>query len=207
MSQGFKDIQRLPRLFSHIKSLKCPSKSELILKSATICGLLVVNGCDKLQIEAGTLSYIPQFVAWSKEGIQENFGTDVTRLIDEVEDIRKLFLQDDPDEDLAQKFAYQAKNIYLHQWFLDALHIYDLPDVDIIVDGVSYVGEEGKVFVDNKWLEMQKFHQWILALLTWKLEMLEYEGVIVTNIQQLVENYRVQKGYILEVKDEDEGTV
>jgi len=198
MAKGFQDLHRIARLFNHIEQLKSPNKQELILKSATICSLLVVNDVDQLQIEAGTLSYIPQYVAWSQEGINNHFGADVGKLIREVEKIRKMFLGDEADEDDARKFTFQAKNIYLHQCFLDTLHIYDLPDASITVDGVNYVTEDDKVFSNGEWLERQVFHQWILELLVWKLEMLAYEGVIVQNIEQLVENYKVQKGYILE---------
>lgn len=200
-------VHRIARMFNYINRCKVTnggSKTDLILRASMTNSLISNAFANKLESEAATLAWIPQYCNFNKKSMAENFGQDVKNLVGEVKLIRDEFNDDDQDIDKLNSFSAYSKNIYLYHCYVDMVFLFTGKKKSIVIDGVMYEYKNKKYLDDaGEWSPIKLFHQHNIDLLTWKLGELTIEGLGIRQaLHELVGQYKSQKGYEFSVKDE-----
>jgi len=175
-----------------------------------ISNILVADYHEKLEIEAGTLSYLPQYCPYNlnKERkavhrtITNNFGKNRSELVKEVEELRQAYVNDLEVEG----FSRHAKSIYAIHVYLDLVNMLNPYSSVKVIDGELYTIDHKKdqeiVDVDGDVMEMDRFYAYMIATAEWKLETLLFSH---TNIQQaiseLCKHLRRTKGIDIHYKE------
>ncbi len=170
-------------------------RSELVIRSAMITNILVADMHDKLTIEAGTLSFIPQYCPYqtSKEKkyvhkeITDQFGSNVCKLMQEVEELRMAFVE----EYDVKGFSIYAKEIYLVHVYLDLVNMFNSFTKLKVLDGELIkvrtakkplkidkdkrlaLGEEYVIHEGDK-MDMPRFYAYMVTMAEWKLDEIEH---------------------------------
>lgn len=201
-------------------------QSEFLIRSCMMSNILVMNMHDKLEIEAGTLSFIPQYcemkkkskAAFIRTAILENFGKDVLTLVMEVEEMRQSFINDEA----VDGFSRHAKELYGVQIYLDLVNMLNPNVTHKVIDGVLYEiriadkvlydvyqdnGKERRITIEKgeEWIEhegltmsMSRFYTFMTAMARWKLDQMRYVRVgIQQSIAELSHQIAKQKGVIV----------
>jgi len=220
---------RMMRLLSTIHMMKVKEgfpRDELLIRSCMMSNILVAGMMDKLVIEAGTLSFVPQYCdmetrkgkAFVKTLITENFGKNRMDLVLELEELRSDFINNYE----VKGYSMHAKNIYAVHVYLDLVNMLN-PNAECrIVDGElfrthvakknlkdTYATEEGEstleihkgeehVIYDGSPMHLGRYYSFMVDMAQWKLGELHYVGA---NIRQAVDELclqiRKQKGFIV----------
>ena len=135
-------MDRMARIMFYLQNCKVDegkSKNQLILKSALISGLLNNTFSDKLQVEAATLSYVPQFCEkWDKKGMAQNFGQDVKNLVLETSELLNEFHRMQFEEDYeadVHLFSQRSKELLLFQCYADLSDAFTVKRKMIVFEG------------------------------------------------------------------------
>lgn len=144
----YQQMHRIGRIFNYLQSIKVKegfSKLELMTKSCMINGFMNNTFCDKLSMEAATLSFIPQFCERGKRGysgklINRNFGQDVRTLVQEVQEINREMIEvveaEEPNPGTVLHHSYRCKEIYLFQAYVELVMNLTVKKKAIVQDGI-----------------------------------------------------------------------
>jgi len=165
-------MHRMARIYFYINRCKVDkgkSKTQLITKSAMINGFINNAYCDKLTMEAATLSYIPQFCSkYNKKILAANFGQDTKNLVMEVDELVKDFHRMQFEEDYegkAHTFSNYAKEVYLFQAYADMVDIFTVNRKAAVFEGVTcpikrnqkcWLGEDNTPYLLDFFEEVQE---------------------------------------------------
>lgn len=210
---------RLMRLFTIVEAMPIRDnypRSELVIRSAMISNILVVDMHDKLTIEAGTLSYIPQYCPYQNKREQkyihktiiDQFGNNVCKLMQEVEELRQAFVYNHD----VKGFSMYAKEIYLIHVYLDLVNMFNTLTKVKVLDGELLkirtakkelkidkrkrlaIGEEYVVYEDDK-MDMPRFFAFMVRIAEWKLDEIEHGHVQIKQaLRELCKEIRTTQG-------------
>ena len=213
------NLHRMMRFMHIIWGVKCKKgfEEEFGIRSTCITTMLVAEMYDKLRIEAGAMSYIPQYARKPKAELKEvaaQFGRDTKNLIEEVEALRCAMI-DDTD---IRGYSMHAKSLYAMHIYLDLVNaIYHKNNVRII-DGYevqlleaeknfevefgeeTYTVEAGDQYAihDGDTMSLGHFYAYLVRVAEYRHETLvaaRYEGIEVrTAIEEICKHIREQKG-------------
>jgi len=201
-------LHRLMRVFNFLSEVKLYNNvpvTEFWKKSMMMSNLLVSSYSDKLQTEAGTLSYIPQYSKMKLKNVSRLFGQDVKNLVLETNRLgRRLSEDGDLTDAEVRGYSIYAKNIYLHQSYIDLVILFTTDHEDIVIDGelhkVRMKGDVRQIQHDGEWHKEEDFHQWFMEAIVWKKEQMEYcSGEIQQAILEAVKQYKEQKGFVFDL--------
>jgi len=220
---------RMMKLLSTVHMMEVKEgypRDELLIRSCMMSNILVADMNEKLVIEAGTLSFIPQYCdvesrkgkAFVRTLVSENFGKNRTELMFEVEELRQDFLNNYE----VKGYSMHAKNIYCVHVYLDLVNMLN-PNADAkVIDGELfhtqiakkvikdvYETESGKsvleipkgeeyIVYDGEPMHLGRYYSFMVDLAEWKLDELHYANVnIKQSITELCAQIRKQKGFIV----------
>jgi hypothetical protein len=189
---------RLMRLLTIVEAMPIRDnypRKELVIRSAMISNILIADMHDKLTIEAGTLSFIPQYCPYQNKReqkyihktITDMFGNNVCKLMQEVEELRQAFV-DDHD---VKGFSLYAKEIYLIHVYLDLVNMFNSLTKVKVLDGELLkirtakkelkidkrkrlaIGDEYVIYEGDK-MDMPRFFAFMVSMAEWKLGEIEH---------------------------------
>jgi hypothetical protein len=198
-------------------------KEEFVIRSAMISNILIADMHDKLSIEAGTLSFIPQYCPYGKKAekkwvhkeITDNFGNNCTKLVQEIEELRQTFV----DEGDVAGFSQYAKEIYMVHVYLDLVNMFNSYTRVKILDGelikvriakkpvridktITIPEGEEYVVIDGDKMDMPRFYAYMVVVAEWKLEELKHGHTqIKHSLQELCKEIRNTKGVEIYYRD------
>lgn len=198
-------------------------KDEFVIRSAAISNILIADMHDKMSIEAGTLSFIPQYCPydtdkekrWVHKQITDLFGKKRLDLFKEVEELRQAFLKDYD----VKGFSQYAKCIYATHIYLDLVNAVNSFSPVKVVDGevlkvrnakkptkiandcIIPQGEE-YITIDGDKMDMPRFYAYMVAMAEWKLEELDWgHHNIKMSLRELCKQIRDTKGVEIHYND------
>jgi len=201
----FMYFHRIGRIYNFLQSVETIKgrRSEFLHKSYMMGSLFSFNHATKLLFEGGILSLVPQYAEKDQfKLIQQNFGTDVKNLVAQAEGLRREFVSGSPSANELKGYCLSAKNINLYATYIDLVHALSQDSGKVHFEGQVFVITETGVKIGNKIHTTQKFHQFLMDIVSWKLEILDYTCA---NIQQclreIIRQYKDQKGFLFNLAD------
>jgi len=184
-----------------MSGLETKDLHSLLTKSSMLCALMAYAHSSKLEIEAGTLSFLPQYNVFDKKKVFALFGAHVRQLVMEANDLRLMFLNDEEDLDVMRGVNIYAKNIYMYQCYVDLVDMFTVSHEHFIIDGVKWTIEGEKVINGSDSYSIPEFHLWCVETIKWKMSLLDYfNSDIDQAIKEVIKQYREQKGFVFDVE-------
>jgi hypothetical protein len=206
---------RLMRLLGIVHTIETTigyPRDEFLIRSCMMCNILVADHYCKLDIEAGTLSFIPQYCPWGikenrkniRKCIVDNFGKDRADLLEEVENLRMCFVKD--EEENIEGHSVHAKDIYAIHVYLDLINMTNPCSYSKVIDGILYgivnEGSEQFVVMGSDKISMTRFYAYLISMSEFKLTKLGYyRANIRQSIVELCKELKRTKGVEIEYKE------
>jgi len=204
-------------------------KEEFFIRSTCISTILVAENYERLRVEAGALSFVPQYAAKPKtvlKEIQNQLGRDCRELVEEIEALRQDMVYDERIDG----YSAHAKTIYSSHIYLDLVNaiyhrntvrIIDGTEVELKVatkelkggtDDITYDIPKGDQYAvhDGDVMSLAHFYAYMVQVAEYrneKLSMARYEGIQQrTAIEEICKHIRSQRGIeVFYNRSEDEG--
>lgn len=195
----FHRVARIYRLLATIDVQK-GRKFEFMSKTSMIGNMLTLTHADKLLFEGGMLSFIPQFAEKDcKVLIKKNFGPDVAALVYQTEELRQEFIVGSIERNI-KSYSTLTKTIHLYQTYLELTHAFAQESGKVYFDGEVYIVKDGQVNINGVMHPIEKFHQFIVQIVEWKLPLLEYSCHTIRQcLREVLNQYSKQKGFAFQL--------
>jgi len=208
-------VHRLMSVYGLIHTLKAEDENldaEFLIRSAMIGNILLADHHDKLEIEAGILSFIPQYCkydtkkqkAFINKMVTDHLGRNRAELMKEVEELRMSFVNEEED---IRGYSLHAINIYGIHVYLDLINMLNPFSEHKIIDGepitVKLAKKDSKKFkkgeryilCDGERMKEERFYAFMVSMAEWKLKtLLRCHCNVKQYIEELCKQIRKQKG-------------